>query len=95
MTEQRGRGAAHCAWRDPGGNLELLAKLLSELDDRPQVKLLVSPEWLELRAVIVAALEPYSEARGAVLRAIEGAGNGVDLRRTSGAPSTALSSLVP
>jgi hypothetical protein len=26
--------------------------------------------------VIVGALEPYSEAQGAVLRAIEGAGNG-------------------
>jgi hypothetical protein len=64
------------AIREARGNLELLAKLLGELDDRPQVNLLVSPEWLELRAVIVGALEPHPEARGAVLRAIEGAGNG-------------------
>jgi hypothetical protein len=64
------------AIREARGNLELLAKLLGELDERPQVNILVSPEWLELRAVIVGALEPYSEARGAVLRALEGAGNG-------------------
>jgi hypothetical protein len=58
------------------GNLELLGKLAGELDERPVVNLNVSAEWLELRAVIVGALEPYSEARGAVLRAIEGSGNG-------------------
>jgi hypothetical protein len=55
------------------GNLELLGKLAGELDERPVVNLNVSPEWLELRAVIVGALEPYSEARESVLRAIEGA----------------------
>jgi len=62
--------------REARSNLELLAKLLGELDDRPTVNILISPEWLELRAVIVGALEPYSKARGAVLRAIEGSGNG-------------------
>jgi hypothetical protein len=41
------------AIREARGNLELLAKLLGELDERPQVNVLVSPEWLELRAVIV------------------------------------------
>ncbi len=64
------------AIREARGNLELLAKLLGELDERPQVNILVSPQWLELRAVIVGALETHSEARGAVLRAIEGASNG-------------------
>jgi hypothetical protein len=64
------------AIREARSNLELLAKLLGELDDRPQINVLVSPEWLELRAVIVGALEPHSEARGAVLRALEEAGSG-------------------
>jgi hypothetical protein len=64
------------AIREARSNLELLAKLLGELDERPVLNLHVSPEWLELRAVIVGALEPYSDARGAVLMAIEGAGNG-------------------
>jgi transposase-like protein len=58
------------------GNLELLGKLAGELDERPVVNLTVSPEWLELRAVIVGALEPHPAAHGAVLTALEGAGNG-------------------
>jgi hypothetical protein len=64
------------AIREVRGNLELLAKLLGELDERPQVNILVSPEWLELRAVIVGALEPHPDARGAILRALQGASNG-------------------
>jgi hypothetical protein len=58
------------------GNLELLGKLAGELDERPVINLNVSPEWLELRAVIVGALEPHPAAHSAVLRALEGASNG-------------------
>ena len=61
------------AIREARGNLELLAKLLGELDERPVVNLNVSPEWLELRAVIVGALEPHPEALSAVVDALEGA----------------------
>ena len=68
--------AALGAIREARGNLELLAKLLGELDERPTLNLNVSPEWLELRAVIVGALEPHPGARGAVLKALESAGNG-------------------
>jgi hypothetical protein len=57
------------------GNLELLGKLAGELDERPVVNLNVSPEWLELRAVIVGTLEPHPAAHGAVLRALEGVGS--------------------
>jgi len=64
------------AIREARGNLELLAKLLGELDERPVVNLNVSPEWIELRAVIVGALDAHPDARGAVLAAIEGAGDG-------------------
>jgi hypothetical protein len=64
------------AIREARGNLELLAKLLGELDERPVVNLNLSPEWIELRAVIIAALEPHSEAQRAVLRALEGASDG-------------------
>jgi hypothetical protein len=64
------------AIREARGNLELLAKLLGELDDRPQVNVLVSPEWLELRTVIVGALEPHAEAQRAVLGALGGVGDG-------------------
>jgi hypothetical protein len=58
------------------GNLELLGKLAGELDERPVVNLNVSPEWLELRAVIVGALEPHPAAHGAVLRALESGAGG-------------------
>ena len=59
------------AIREARGNLELLAKLLGELDERPVVNLNVSPEWLELRAVIVTALEPHPQALSAVVGALE------------------------
>ena len=57
------------------GNLELLGKLAGELDERPQVNLNVSPQWLELRAVIVGALEPHPVAHTAVVRALESVGS--------------------
>jgi transposase-like protein len=58
------------------GNLELLGKLAGELDERPVVNLNVSPQWLELRTVIVGALEPHPAAHAAVLRALESGSNG-------------------
>lgn len=64
------------AIREARGNLELLAKLLGELDDRPQVNVLISTEWLQLRARIIAALDHHPQARESVLRAVEGAGSG-------------------
>lgn len=59
-------------------NLELLAKLTGELQERSgtTVNVLVSPQWIELRAVIVGALETYPDARGAVLKALERARDG-------------------
>jgi hypothetical protein len=64
------------AIREARSNLELLAKLLGELDERPVVNLDVCPEWFELRAVIVGALESHPAAHGAVLRALESVDNG-------------------
>ena len=54
--------------------IELQAKLLGELDDRPQINVLVSPEWLSLRLVIVQALTAYPEAHRAVLGALSASG---------------------
>jgi hypothetical protein len=64
------------AIREARSNLELLARLLGELDQRPQVNVLISPEWLELRAVIVGALQAHPEALRAVVGALESGGNG-------------------
>jgi hypothetical protein len=52
--------------------LELLAKLTGELASQPVVNVTVSTEWLELRTVIVNALQPFPEARTAVSLALEG-----------------------
>jgi len=56
--------------------LELQAKLAQLISDAPQINLIQAPEWIELRAVILGALEPHAEASYAVLRAIEGVSNG-------------------
>ncbi len=59
--------------------LELLAKLLGELDDRPQVNLLLAPEWVAVRAAVLGALAPDPEARAVVagrLLALDGGNHG-------------------
>jgi hypothetical protein len=68
---------ALAAIREARSNLELLAKLMGELDERPSVavNLNVSAEWLQLRTVLVTALDPYPDAQAAVVGAIEGGGN--------------------
>jgi len=50
--------------------LELLAKLIGELDERPQVNVLLSPQWIQVRAVLLNALQPYPEARQAASLAL-------------------------
>jgi len=46
--------------------IELQAKLLGDLDERPVVNVLLSPAWLQVRGQLVAALAPFPEARVAV-----------------------------
>jgi hypothetical protein len=56
------------AIREARSNVELLAKLLGELDERPVANVvLIAPE---VRAVIVRALEPFPAARVAVAAAL-------------------------
>lgn len=56
------------------GTLELLARLLGELDERPQTNILVtSPEWLALRGRLLSALDAYPEAKAAVAEALRDA----------------------
>ncbi|TAK32388.1 MAG: hypothetical protein EPO21_15335 [Chloroflexota bacterium] len=52
------------------GQTELLAKLLGELDERPQVNVLLAPEWQAMRATLVDALSPFPDARSAVADAL-------------------------
>ncbi len=52
------------------GQTQLLAKLLGQLDERPQVNVLMASEWLQVRAALLTALAPYAEARQAVAAAL-------------------------
>jgi hypothetical protein len=57
--------------------LELQARVSQIIKDQPQVNVLVNhPEWVELRTTLLYTLDAYPEARGSVLRALEGGGNG-------------------
>ncbi len=62
--------AALQAIREGRGNLELLGKLIGELQDGVTVNLYNHPVWIDLRAVILTALEPYPEAKGALIDAL-------------------------
>jgi len=50
--------------------IKLMAELEGRLASQPQINILVAPQWVELRTVIIRALEPYPEAREAVVHAI-------------------------
>ena len=63
---------ALAAIREARGNLELLAKLLGELDEAPRVNVLITAEWAAARTALVDALGPYPEARAAGAAALLG-----------------------
>src|SRR5215216_3489876 len=67
---------ALAAIREARGNLELIGEVTKELDRTPSLNLHLNPEWIELRTVIVGALDRHPDARGDVLTAIRSAGNG-------------------
>ena len=56
--------------------LELQAKVEQLIQTPPTVNILMIPEWVSLRTRLIYALDAYPEARGSVLRALEGGGNG-------------------
>ncbi len=58
------------AIREARSCLELLGKLAGELRDGPTINIVVTPEWRQLQAAILAALEPHAEARLAVASAL-------------------------
>jgi hypothetical protein len=54
------------AVREIRGCLELLARLIGEIQDRPMLTLITAPEWHAVRGTLLAALAPFPEARTAV-----------------------------
>ena len=58
--------------REARGYVELMGKALDRIREAPpaQITIINNPEWVELRTLIIGALEPYPEAREAVVHAI-------------------------
>lgn len=51
--------------------IELQARLLGDLDDRPQINILMSPVWITIRAALMDALHEFPSARAAVAQALQ------------------------
>ena len=51
--------------------VELYAKVRGIINDQPQVNILIAhPEWIALRTTIIRALDPFPEAREALIHAL-------------------------
>ena len=50
--------------------VELVARIRGEIDEHTTVNILVQPQWVNIRAVILQALEPFPESRVAVASAL-------------------------
>jgi hypothetical protein len=68
------------AFRELRANFELIGEVTKELDRTPTFNLHMNPEWIELRTLVVRALEPHPDARESFLQAIEGVGDGHNTR---------------
>jgi DNA-binding transcriptional ArsR family regulator len=58
--------------REARACIETLARIEGQLSDAPQITIINSPEWVEVRTVIIQALDPYPQAKEAVVNAIRG-----------------------
>lgn len=54
------------AIREARTTLELLLEVEGELDRRPQIAVMVTPEWVRVRTALLQALMPFPDARAAV-----------------------------
>ncbi len=56
--------------REARACIETLLEVEGELDRRPQVTIVTNPQWIEIRSVILMALQTHPEARQDVVRAL-------------------------
>ena len=56
--------------RESRACIELLAEMEGELNRNPVTNILIAPEWLQVRALLMTALSEYPEARANVARAL-------------------------
>ena len=64
--------AAGTFLRELREQIRLMAELEGKISQQPQVTIINNPEWIELRTVIIQALDPYPEAKEALVNAIRG-----------------------
>ena len=69
-ADTRVYGAPVAYLREVREQIKLLAELEGRLASQPQITIVSSPQWIELRTLIITALEPYPDARQAVVHAI-------------------------
>ena len=50
--------------------IELYAKVQGLIQDQPTINITLNAEWIELRSTIIQALQPFPEARRAVIDAL-------------------------
>lgn len=50
--------------------VEIGSKIRGLIQEQTQVNILVNPQWIELRSTIITALEPFPEARRAIIDAL-------------------------
>ena len=63
------------AIREARSNLDLIGRLLGELDTSPKVGVLIAnPEWVAVRTAIIDALQPFTDAKQAVINALRNNG---------------------
>lgn len=62
---------ALAANRDMRDTAALIAKIGGQLDERPQLNLTVSAEWIEIRLLLMDVLAPYPDARAAAAKALQ------------------------
>jgi len=56
--------------REARGCLELVFKAEGRIQEQPQVNILINPQWIELRELIITALRPYPAAWEALRHAL-------------------------
>ena len=64
-------GAMLGAIREMRSNLEVIGEVTKELNRTPTVNLHLSPEWLEVKAVILSAVDRHPEILGEIEAAFE------------------------
>ena len=58
--------------REARGCLETCLKAEGQLKDGPQITIINNPEWVELRTLIITALDDFPQAKAAVVHTIRG-----------------------